>query len=431
MAIPKVNPKLSPGRSSSSGKGSADVAAAQAKQTAPIYMLGGQPANQDLRTYDLYQNVIPSLTTVAVSAADKAKNERNAKNTTVKKKTLAKSASALAPSNAVKPPKNKAPKPLQKNAPSVKDAYFTSKANFLEAGAGLVRNNQPSKVAYASELWLDGIPNKGMIQTWMQGYNAAQGQDFGTKPTLGLYQNLTPHAFQFQYNPGSVEMTYAGTPQVDPIMEAMGLDKFHLVGTGVTQSTITIQLLINRMFDMKYYSDGNGIDVNTLAPGDFREAVNIKSVAGTLKQPEVEVYPGGNPDIKTQKAIYNMGTMYDIEYLLRTVLGFTTKSYLRSSFMADGGTADMGYIGATPVELHLGQNLRYLVFITGMNVNHVIFNDRMVPIFTNVSLQCSRLPDYAEATNTPGITQAQAASDTAKNAAALKAGARGRVAGTR
>jgi hypothetical protein len=219
-------------------------------------------------------------------------------------------------------------------------------------------------------------------------------------------------------------MTYAGTPQVDPIMQALGQDNFNLVGTGVTQSTITIQLLINRMFDMPYYSDGSAADVNNFAPGDFREAANIKTTAGTLKQPEVEVYPGGNPDIQTQKAIYNMGTMYDIEFLLRTVLGFTTKSYLRKSYMTDGATADMGYIGAMPVELHLGQNLRYLVFITGMNVNHVIFNDRMVPIFTNVSLQCSRLPDYAEIASSATVTPAKAKSNNEK---ALKAGAYGRV----
>jgi putative thioredoxin len=71
-----------------------------------------------------------------------------------------------------------------------------------------------------------------------------------------------------------------------------------------------------------------------------------------------------------------MGTMYDVEYLLRTLLGYTLKSYLRNN-----QTADMGYLGARPVELHLGKSLRYLGTVTSLRIEHVIFNEQMVPLF--------------------------------------------------
>jgi hypothetical protein len=188
-------------------------------------------------------------------------------------------------------------------------------------------------------------------------------------------------------------MAYAGTPLVDPNFEAAGLDKFNLTGTGVTQSTIQFQLLINRMYDMKYYTrEGENI---ADGEGGF-------NAPGTLKPGAGNVYGEEFVSPETQRAIYNMGTIYDFEFLLRTIMGYTMKSALRDySFFDDKGTADMGFLGARPVELHLGKNMRYLVFITGINVEHVIFDNRMVPLFSNVSITCSRLPDYQSTNKTP------------------------------
>jgi hypothetical protein len=186
-------------------------------------------------------------------------------------------------------------------------------------------------------------------------------------------------------------MAYAGTPLVDPNFEASGQDNFNLVGTGVTQSTIQFQLLINRMYDMKHYWRED--EVGGGAPGTLRpESRNAYGLEKAIL------------DEKTQKAIYNMGTMYDLEFLLRTIMGYTMKSSLRDYSFLGGGTADMGFLGARPVELHLGKNMRYLVFITGINVEHVIFDNRMVPLFSNVAITCSRLPDYQSTNPAPAGT---------------------------
>jgi hypothetical protein len=301
-------------------------------------------------------------------------------------------------SNGKKPPRPTDNR-LRYNVGSVEEAYFTSRTEFLlENGntntlSSAVKDNKPTPaLTSALELWSNGKSSKGMFTTWRDlssGFDdkSANSQSKGYP---GTNEVLPPHAFRFQYNPGSISMSYAGTPLVDPNFEAAGLDKFNLTGTGVTQSTITFQLLINRMYDMKYYVR-EGENISTGEPnGGFNEP-------GTLKPGAGEVYGKGvpQPDLETQRAIYNMGTMYDFEFLLRTIMGYTMKSSLRDySFFEDKGTADMGFLGARPVELHLGKNMRYLGYITNINLEHVIFDNRMVPLFSNVSIAFSRLPDY-------------------------------------
>ena len=81
--------------------------------------------------------------------------------------------------------------------------------------------------------------------------------------------------------------------------------------------------------------------------------------------------------------------MYDVEFLLRVLMGTTMNSYLRGE-----RTADMGWLPAMPVELHLGKSLRYLGTVNSLNLNHMIFNEKMVPMLTTVDISFARLPDY-------------------------------------
>jgi hypothetical protein len=88
------------------------------------------------------------------------------------------------------------------------------------------------------------------------------------------------------------------------------------------------------------------------------------------------------------KRIRDTGTMYDVEFLLQTLLGYKAFSSLRGTH-----TPDIGYIGSFPVELHLGKSLRYIVLVSDISVNHTIFTKDMVPVYTNVSIFAGRLPD--------------------------------------
>jgi len=64
----------------------------------------------------------------------------------------------------------------------------------------------------------------------------------------------------------------------------------------------------------------------------------------------------------------------------------------------NGSTADRGWLTAIPVELHLGDGMRYRVRISTLNVNHAMFNSRMVPILSTVDFTCHRYYDGPEIT---------------------------------
>lgn len=246
------------------------------------------------------------------------------------------------------------------NASAVREAYFSNRSSFIERVQS--PNNQPSAVSSASQLWTSGSSSKGMICTseqvlkaWNSGSNSPQGATGG-----GNY------AFQFQYNPGTVSMSYYTSPNVDVTMITSGAEMFNLAGVSGSQGSISFQIIINRIFDMQYYTSGGG----------------FKSGYGS------DIYPV-RPATSDYPDIYKKGTMYDVEYLLRVLMGTTMNSYLRGE-----NTADMGWLPAIPVELHLGKGLRYLGVVNSLNLNHMIFDHRMVPLFTTLDIAFARLPDY-------------------------------------
>jgi hypothetical protein len=171
-------------------------------------------------------------------------------------------------------------------------------------------------------------------------------------------------------------MSYGGVADVDPGMQSSGTEEFLLTNSSVFQSTIGIQVIINRMFDFQYI---NKTGVKSGQISDF--------------------YAGNVPNNAEIKKIYNKGTMYDVEYLLQTMFPFEPyESQLRDK------TSDIGFLGASPVELHLGNKLRYVAQINNISVNHVIFDNRMVPLFTTISISTNRIPDYKAAGTSAGIT---------------------------
>lgn len=327
----------------------------------------GNPATAADKTYLLEKNAAKQQKLTQINELNSQLVENSLSNsqsaiiaTTAKVRTVTSSASvndANAPK--VSPPKSG----FEYNVPSVLDAYYSTRTSFLNA-AGF-SSNRPGRVASASELWSGSKSSKGMIVTYTPPATGVEYQG-NQNPPGAISSGGVKYGFQFMYNPATISMDYSGLPNVDQGFELSGQDKFVLYGTNVTQSTIGFQLLINRMFDMKYY-DSNG----------------------RLKPNAIKAYAGRHPSLSAQKQIFTMGTMYDVEYLLRTLLGYTLKSFLRNN-----QTADMGYLGARPVELHLGKSLRYLGTVTNLKIEHVIFNEQMVPLFTNVSVGFARLPDY-------------------------------------
>ena len=292
------------------------------------------------------------------------------------------------------------------NVSAPKDAYFSAerRANLTLLGKD---GNQPKKdiVDPYLELWKDASNHKGMISSWV---NPNSTSTVSTKNMVGSTNfkvDTNRYAFQFQYNPQPITMSYAGAPPVDIANFTSGQEEYALYTGGSGSGAISFDLIINRIDDMKYYT----------SPGKL-----ITKSDGTDVYPTRQPYGANDPESKTlfneQEFIYNKGTMYDVEFLLRTVMGVTMQSKFR------GKTADFGWIGAMPIELHLSPGLRYWANLSAFTVNHVLFNERMVPIFSTVKINCNRLPDYAVTVKQQNDTAAKTT-----NQKALAAGARGRV----
>lgn len=261
-------------------------------------------------------------------------------------------------------PKTVSKQELQYNASTVRESYLSSTPAFTERFR--ISGNSPSAVGKATDLWTSAKTSKGMIVTsaatikaWNSGSQKTTSSDLASNHNYG---------FQFMYNPGTVNMNYYTSPNVDVALMTSGQDLFNLTGVSGSQGSIGFQVIINRVFDMQYF-DKNGV-----------------------KRTGAETAYSKPPADNEWRDLYNKGTMYDVEYLLRTLMGTTMNSYLRGT-----NTADMGWLPAMPVELHLGKSLRYLGTINNISLNHTIFDERMVPLFTTVDISFARLPDYPAA----------------------------------
>jgi hypothetical protein len=312
----------------------------------------------------------------------KAGKDSNARNVTT---ALARTVTALS-STALSANPNPTAKELKYNASAVKEAYFSTKTSFLEGVSSQTANrerigiqspdNLPASITQANQLWTAASGSKGMIVTseqvlkaWNSGSNAATSSNSLDHHNYG---------FQFQYNPGNVSMSYYTSPNVDVTMITSGTEMFNLAGVSGSQGSVSFQVIINRIFDMQYYK----------SDGSLKDSYNFR-----------DIYPVPPKYTQDGQDIYEHGTMYDVEYLLRVLMGTTMSSYLRGK-----RTADMGWLPAIPVELHLGNNLRYLGTVNNINLNHIIFDSRMVPLFTTMDIGFARLPDYPPSNTTPNTS---------------------------
>jgi len=178
------------------------------------------------------------------------------------------------------------------------------------------------------------------------------------------------YGFKFHYNPTTVNMTWAGMKGANPVYEAAGLDPAVPFSANLFTGTINFVVILNRIQDLALLNKD----------GSYKYGVNPYAPVDMSKRPD---------DLK---AIANKGTMYDLEYLFHAMHGFMTSTNFKS-FLMNGKTNDPGWLPVRPVELHLGNQLRYRVRVVGLEVNHKIFNQQMIPIFSEVSFSCMRYWD--------------------------------------
>jgi len=259
------------------------------------------------------------------------------------------------------------------NIGCVRDAYFSKRQSFHQAltpnAKGSIKDS-PVTIASSEELWSRAGTNKGMITLFMP-KDTGMGLDAVTPVEGSPYspKEWEKYGFQFHYNPTSIDMVYSGAPNTDAALEMSGQEKFNLIGAQVSQSTLALDIVLNRVADMKYYDE----------KGRIKASVPDRD----------NLYAPRFPSPTEQLEIYKKGTMYDVEFLLSTVIGYKIETKYR------GRTADVGWLSGRPVTLNLGKGLKYLGYINAFSVKHVIFNEKMVPVFSTLSLNFNRIPDYA------------------------------------
>jgi hypothetical protein len=248
------------------------------------------------------------------------------------------------------------------NAPLVSGAYLGQgiAANSLTGELetkGFTINAPVFSDAYNAWRGVNG--GRGTIQMDRKYVNAiGKAQKDTTKFDPQMY------GFKFLYNPTTVSMAWGVQQMMDPNYESSGEDIFNPISAGLISSTIVFEVVLNRI-------------------GDFNHLNADGSVRGK--------YPYGQIDVplEDRKQIYNRGTMYDLEYFFKTING--PHGTFTSAY--NGLTADSGWLRPSSMELHLGAGMRYRIRINEVAINHLIFNNRMVPILSKVQFTCGRYND--------------------------------------
>jgi hypothetical protein len=297
--------------------------------------------------------------------------------------------------------------PYRYNAPLLKNALH----NPLGPQASSLDNVSINQGNYtdARQAWTGVTPGRGTFQMDKK-FVVAQLDGLNRSNSKQVDDQL--YGFKFLYNPTSVTMGWGIQGAVNPEYQASGKDEAIPISAGLFSSQIQFSIILNRIEDMNYldklgYVSAQQKKIGTppseLDPAQ-RNRIYSANVIGNSPY-------GENVSIEDQQSIYNRGTMYDIEYLFKTINGphATFKSEL------NGTTADRGYMRMSILELHLGANMRYRVRISDLGINHTIFNNRMVPILSTVNFTCHRFIDYSIQDKTSGSGSSSSNTTTLRN----------------
>jgi len=312
-------------------------------------------------------------------------------------------------SGIVPPPQPSADELVYKyNIPMLRSAYMNP---FGPQGNAVTDKKVLSSPTFqnARAAWKNATPSRGSIQ--MSKVFAASANIMQPKKTKGLKRSEQPYGFRFLYNPTDISMAWGIVDAFSPEYAQSDSNGMTGVAVGLMKGTISFSLLLNRIDDMNILLDDGSYAADTYAsdignnaydpyaytqvryPAVGTQVVPVLPNAEKLRSP----YPmSGEPSFEERAMIYKRGTMYDMEYLFRAMGGY----YAQYESGLNGLTADRGWLQPIPMELHLGDGLRYLVRVSSLDIKHIMFNERMVPTLTTVNMVCTRYYDSPDAFDT-------------------------------
>lgn len=276
------------------------------------------------------------------------------------------------------------------NAPMVKNAYFTSPADNLQQLTANGHYVNIGKTDDALNFWKGNNGGRGTIQMDRDALNSEQlltAKSFSPSPDSRIDENL--YGYKFSYNPGVITMTWGAVASADPVFASSDSNPSIPVAQNLLQSYIDFNFYVNRIEDFNYITE-KGLYV----PVDTKQFAGLDPAARNVAYSAA--YAASNPYPETLsfddvKEIYEKGTMYDINWMFKVFHGGTGFAEMTNRFGLT--TSDVGWLPFRMLELHLGASLRYRVRVVNLTVDHLIFNARMVPVLSKVTMTCARYWD--------------------------------------
>lgn len=250
------------------------------------------------------------------------------------------------------------------------------KREFFDANAGNQRRQILGPNTYQNRFFLKGVIYSHFAYPAERNY---KGTDVSA--TDGLRYGM-----RFHYNPSSIQMGLGIDNNMVNISTIFsGLDDSMPIMPGALGG-LSFTLFLNRIEDMMLLSP-NGSGGKT--PGGV-----VRPSAA-----DMNYFYGRQLTNKEIDGIYYKGTGYDLEYLFRSVLGKPYNTMLR------GETADIGIAFGVPQILDFSagaepnkrrSGLRYLGRVEQISYQHLSFNRKMVPLWTQVDITFTRYPDLTD-----------------------------------
>lgn len=309
---------------------------------------------------------------------------------------------------------------------------------YVDAVADTVVNYASGSEYREQMLGPDGYQSR-VVRKGVLFQHIANSREWDYKVGLGDYQvkgsgrGSKRYGFRFHYNPSMIRHGLGvNNTGVNPAVILSGAAQSAPITPGDSPATVAFSVYLNRIEDMlllapksvsrddtyadaiaawnrqleKAYANNNVDRVRDLLSNKPKKSQFQFGRQQTLPlQQEIEYFYGKKMSDDDLIRLYERGTGYDLEFLFRTMLGRPWKTLLR------GRTADVGVAfgvplvldfnaGASPGGVRHGQ--RYLGRVMNVSYNHLSFNRRMVPMWTEVAIDFMRYPDAIEAVSDVG-----------------------------
>ena len=187
--------------------------------------------------------------------------------------------------------------------------------------------------------------------------------------------------FQFLWNPATYSLSTSVNVEVTPSIE----DYFLATGAFPGQQTLNVSLRIDRTNDFACF-ELNKQNPRAVAREDLTlaQTVNVEAVKRYYRSAGLYYRASDSELTNMIQTLSTNGTNADIDYIYKAINGDGWTS------MADKKTADIGFLQMSLLRLDIGP-ASYIGYIQTISVNHIAFNQNMIPIRSDETLQMNMM----------------------------------------